>query len=576
LSKRSITVTILIQAANLAYAHGGNQIFENTSFVIHEGERAALIGENGSGKSTLFRLMAREIVPDSGAVTQRRGLTVGYLHQQSTLEPSLTVRETVARAAGDATALDAELHALERQLGEPLDDDAMADVLERYTTVLERLDAVTDADPEAVLNEILGGLRFPKHRWDQSIGELSGGERKLVDVARFLLTQPDVLLLDEPDNHFDVEAKAWLEGWLTERYSGAVCLISHDRYMIDRVANTIFELEDGRIREYPGNYSAYVTAKRARLEREAELRELQEREFLKLKASAEQLTQWARQNPKFATRAENQRRKLTIERERLESTPKPILDRRTIQVEFDTERGSTDVLVADNLTKVFGDRTVFEPFDLLLRHGDRAGLVGPNGAGKTTLVRMILGEEPLSGGTVRLGPSVTVGYYAQEQESLDPDATPIEALRRLKPMTEQQALSMLVGMLFDRDDAMNRIGALSGGEKARLQIAMLILSGANLLILDEPTNNLDIASVEALEAALLEFPGAILTISHDRYFLDHACTRIVEIRDGVVRDYTGGYSYFAANPDKGTPLTRRLRFEKPEPVAAGKRRKGRR
>lgn len=566
-------MTIQIQIADVSYAHGGNQIFENTSFVLHEGERAALIGENGSGKSTLFRLMAREIVPDRGTVTHRRGLTIGYLHQRSSLDPALTVRETIARSAGDATAIEAELHELEAQLRQPLDDDAMADVIERHGALLDRLDAAQETDIETELSEVLGGLQFPEHRWDQRIGELSGGERKLVDVARFLLNQPDVLLLDEPDNHFDVEAKAWLEHWLTSRYSGAVCLISHDRYMIDRVASTICELEDGAIRQYPGNYSAYQELKRSRLERESELRELQEREYRKLKYSAEQLTQWARQNPKFASRAENQRRKMAEERARLDATPKPILDRRTIQVEFDTERGSTDVLIAEGVSKAFGERVVFEPFDLLLRHGDRAGLVGPNGAGKTTLVRMILGDEPPTDGVIRLGPSITVGYYAQQQETLDPDATPIETVRRIKPMTEQQALSLLVGMLFDRNDAMNRIGALSGGEQARLQIAMLILSGANLLILDEPTNNLDIASVEALEAALLDFPGAILTISHDRYFLDRICTRTIEMKEGVVRDFPGGYSYYLDNPDKGTPLTRRLQFVKAEPPRKEKKRR---
>ncbi len=565
-------MSILIQVADVDYAHGGNQIFEKVSFVLKRGERAALIGENGSGKSTLFRLMAREIVPDGGAVTHRRGLTVGFLHQTSTLDPSRTVRETVAEAAASAATLGAELGEIERRLTEPLDDETMADLLERYAAVLERLDAAGDADPEADLNEVLGGLRFPAHRWEQRVGELSGGERKLVDVARFLLTQPDVLLLDEPDNHFDVEAKAWLEGWLTTRYAGAVCLISHDRYLIDRVANVIFELEDGSIRPYPGNYSAHLALKRARLEREADLRELQEREFKKLKASAEQLTQWARQNPKFASRAENQRRKMAEERARLDATPRPVLDRRTIQLDFATERGSTDVLVAENVAKSFGDRVVFRPFDLLLRHGERTGLVGPNGAGKTTFVRMALGQEPPSSGTIRLGPSVTAGYYAQHQETLDPDATPMETMRRTKPLTEQQALSFLVGLKFDRTDAMNRIGALSGGERARLQIGMLILSGANLLVLDEPTNNLDIASVEALEEALLTFPGAILTISHDRYFLAKICTRIIEMRDGVVRDYPAGYAYYVAERDRGTPLTRDLRYQMAAPALPEKKR----
>ncbi len=567
-------MTILIQAADVSYAHGGNQIFEDTAFVLHEGERAALIGENGSGKSSLFRLMARELVPDSGAVTHRRGLRIGYLHQEPALDPALTVRETLARAGGDIDVLDAELHLLEQQLSQPLDDDAMAEVIERHETVLARLDAALVFDTDSALAGVLGELRFPEHRWDQRVAELSGGERKLVDLAQFLLDPPDALLLDEPDNHFDVETRTWLERWLVNDYDGAVCMISHDRYMIDRVATTIFELEDGTIREYPGNYSAYRTMRQARLEREAELREVQKREFRKLKASAEQLTQWARQNDKFATRAENQRRKLAKERERLESTPAPNLNRRQIQVEFDASRGSTDVLVADNVAKTYGSRTVFEPFDLLLRHGDRVGLVGPNGAGKTTLVRMVLGEQPPTSGSIRLGHSVTVGYYAQEHETLDPEATPLETLRQLKPMTEQQALSALVSMLFDRHDAMNRIAALSGGERARLQIVLLILSGANLLVLDEPTNNLDIPSGEALERALQEFPGAILTISHDRWFLDRVCTRIVSIEEGIVRDHPGGYTDAVEHPELGTPLTRSLRYPKREESPRGRKKRG--
>lgn len=559
-------MTLLVQAANVAYAHGGNQIFEDISFALRQDDRVALVGENGSGKSTLFRLLAREITPERGVVTHCRGLTLGYLRQQSTLDPAQTVRQVVARAAGDPGALEAQLHALEYQLAQPLDDETMADVVDQYSVALERLDTVQNTDHEGALDEVLGGLRFPRHRWDQRIGDLSGGERKLVEVAQFLLDQPALLLLDEPDNHFDIEAKAWLEHWLTTVYTGAVCLISHDRYMVDRVANTIFELEDGTIRQYPGNYTAYLDLRQARLEREADLRELQEREFKKLKASAEQLTQWARQNPKFASRAENQRRKMVEERTRLDAEPAPILNRRQIQVEFATERGSTNVLTAEGVAKSFGERTVFKPFDLLLRHGERVGLVGPNGAGKTTLVRMILGQEPPTRGTIRTGASISVGYYAQQHETLDPNATPMDMVRKVKPLTEQQALSFLVGLLFDRHDTMRRIGVLSGGERARLQIALLILSGANLLILDEPTNNLDMSSIESLERALLEYPGAILTISHDRYFLDKICTRIIETNDGIVRDYPGGYSYYLAHGDKGTPLTRGMqRLTEPEP-----------
>ncbi|HEY7035694.1 MAG TPA: ABC-F family ATP-binding cassette domain-containing protein [Thermomicrobiales bacterium] len=556
-------MTLLIQAASIRHAHGGNQIFEDVSFEVREGDRVALIGANGAGKSTLFKIMAKVIEPDGGVVTYRRGLAVGYLSQEPTLAPTVSMREAVAPAAGDPAALETRLRDLEAQMAEAPDDDALTAVMDEYTATLSRLEAGPGYAHEAKGAEVLAGLRIPEGRWETPFGRLSGGEKKLVGLAQLLVSEPEVLLLDEPDNHLDLDAKAWLEGYVRD-HKGAVAVITHDRYFIDRAVNRIFELEDGGIESYPANYTAFVELKRERLERAAQLRDLQEREFKKLKASAEQLTQWARQNPKFAPRAENQRRKLAEERDRLEKTPPPILRRRQIEVDFDTERGSTLVLETRALAKSFGPREVFRPFDLTIRHGEVVGLVGPNGAGKTTLFRMIRGEEPPSAGTLRIGPSVVVGYYAQQQETLDPDLTPIELVRKLKPYTEQQAISFLNTLLFDRTDALNRIGNLSGGEKARLQIGALILAGANFLLLDEPTNNLDIASTEVLETALLDFPGAILTISHDRYFLDKLCTRTIEIRDGVVRDYAGGFGYYEANPTQGTVLTKLP----PRPAAA--------
>ncbi len=548
-------MTLLIQAASIRHAHGGNQIFEDTSFEVREGDRVALIGANGAGKSTLFKIMAKLIEPNGGAVTHRRGLTVGYLSQEPALSPEITIREAVALAAGDPATLETRLRDLETQMAVALDDAMLTVVMDEYSATLARLETGAAYAHEATGAVVLAGLRIPESRWDSPVGVLSGGEKKLVGLAQLLVSEPDVLLLDEPDNHLDLDAKHWLEGYV-RAHKGAVAVITHDRYFIDRAVNRIFELEDGQIESYPANYTAFLQLKRERLERAAQLRDLQEREFKKLKASAEQLTQWARQNPKFASRAENQRRKLEEERERLEKTPAPVLRRRQIEVDFETERGSTLVLEAKALAKSFGPREIFKPFDLSIRHGEVAGLVGPNGAGKTTLFRMILGLEPASAGTLRMGQSVVVGYYAQQQETLDPSLTPLELVRKLKPYTEQQAISFLSTLLFDRTDSLNRIGNLSGGEKARLQIGSLILGGANFLLLDEPTNNLDIGSTEILEAALLDFPGAILTISHDRYFLDKLCTRTIEVRDGLVRDYPGGFGYYEANPDKGTVLTK--------------------
>ncbi|MGH2535166.1 MAG: ribosomal protection-like ABC-F family protein [Thermomicrobiales bacterium] len=559
-------MTLLIQAANICHAHGGNQIFEDATFEVREGDRLALIGPNGAGKSTLFQIMAKLIAPDGGAVTHRRGLTVGYLSQESSIDPELTMRQAVAFAAGDPTALEARLRELETRMAEPLDDAALTAVMDEYAATLARLESAPPEEENAKGAAVLAGLHLPEERWDTPVGRLSGGEKKLVGLAQLLVAEPEVLQLDEPDNHLDLGAKAWLEGYV-RAHRGAVAIISHDRYLIDRAVNEIFELEDGRVVTYPGTYTAFVEEKQRRLERQAQLRELQEREFKKLKASAEQLTQWARQNPKFAPRAENQRRKMAEERERLEQTPPPILNRRRINVDFDAERGSTLVLEAKGLAKSFGARQVLRPFDLTIRHGEVVGVIGPNGSGKSTLFRLVLGQEQPSSGTLRIGPSIVVGYYAQEQETLDRNQTPLEMVRRLKSFTEQQGISFLSGLLFDRGDMLNPIGNLSGGERARLQVAALILGGANFLLLDEPTNNLDIASTEVLESALLDFQGSILAISHDRYFLDKLCTRTVELRDGIVRDYPGGFSSYEANRGHGTGLTIRV----PVPAARGSR-----
>lgn len=550
-------MTLLVQAANIGFAYGGRHIFEDVSFEVRTGDRVALIGANGSGKSTLFKLMARRLSPDGGVVTHGRNLVVGYLSQAPEGDQGLTVRQMVAVAAGDPATLEAQLRELELQMEQAatVSDDELASVLETYGDALARLEACSGPGhtPEVRVTTALAGLGIPESLWDRPVGTLSGGEKKMVSLAQVVVGEPDLLLLDEPDNHLDAEGKIWLEQFIAS-HRGAVALISHDRWFIDRSVNRIFELEHGAIEGYPGNYSAYVKQKREQLERRAQLRDLQEREFRKLKASAEQLTQWARQNPKFATRAENQRRKMAEERARLEETPAPVLSTRRIEVGFDTERGGTLVLEADELAMSYGERVVFRPFDLVIRHGEAVGLVGPNGAGKTTFFRLVLGREQPTAGILRSGPRIKVGYYAQEQETLDPRSTAMEMVRQLRPLTEQQALSFLVGYLFDRETALAHIGDLSGGEQARLQVAGLVLRGANFLLLDEPTNNLDIPSIEALEAALLAFPGTLLAISHDRYFLDRVCTRILELDAGTIRDYPGSFSYYLTNRDRGKAL----------------------
>ena len=547
-------VAILAQASEVGVIYGGHLVFEELTFEVRDDERVALVGGNGAGKSTLLRLLAGEVQPTTGSIARQRGLRTGYLPQQPMFTPGHTVRDVVALASGDAAALDERLHELERRMGEDLSDAELEAVLVEHAELIERADAVSGMPVGARVEQTLSALGLPDDRWDLSIETLSGGEKRIVGLAQCLLEEPDLLLLDEPDNHLDANAKTWLESYLTGRKGGTV-IISHDRYFIDRVATSIVELEDGRVSKYAGNYSRFTTQKRERLERDAQLYELHQRELKKLKASAEQLTQWARQNPKFAARAGNRWRILEIEREKLAEKPVPVIDRRRIDVEFSADRGSSLVLEMKALSKSYGDREILRPFDFELTHGERVGIVGDNGAGKTTLFRLVLGDEPATTGRVRIGPSIVTGYYAQEQETLEPTRTPLELVRSARAMTEQSAIGFLVGLLFTREDALTQVGKLSGGERSRLQIALLILRGANFLLLDEPTNNLDLPSIEELEAALLDFGGTILTISHDRYFLDRICNRIIELDGGLVREYPGNFTYYDTHRGRGAVLT---------------------
>lgn len=560
-------MTILLQANGIGYAHGGHQIFENVSFEIKAGDRFALLGPNGAGKSTLFRILAGELLPQRGSVTQRRGVRIGYLHQETSIDPEMTVLETVALAAGDPDALDLHLTRLELRMAEPLDDMQLTAVMDEYAETLARLESVRDDRIPLPGAEILAGLRVPEPDWGKPVGQLSGGEKKIVALAGLLAAQPDVLLLDEPDNHLDLEAKTWLERLLAKA-TGAVATITHDRYFVDRISNRIFELAHGQITVYHGNYSYYRAERQSRHDRATELRELQEREFRKLKASAEQLTQWARQNPKFAPRAENMRRKLEEERIRLEETRIPQLDRRPANFTFSSERGATIILDARAASFSYPHRLIVKPFDLEIRSGERIGLVGPNGAGKTSLLRVLAGRIPPASGTVRLGPAVVLGWYAQEQEHLPAGQTAIEFIRHLQPYTEQQAISVLGSLQLDREVGLTPIGRLSGGEKARLQIAGLILGGANFLVLDEPTNNLDLQAIEALETALEAFTGTILTVSHDRYFLERICTRTLELIDGNLRDFPGNFAWYDRHPESGVNLTASSKNTHSSPPAA--------
>lgn len=538
--------TLLANFSKVSKDFGGNPTFQEVDLEILEDERIGLVGENGSGKSTLFKLLAGLETPTQGTIARRRNLTIGYLTQEiDAAMQTQTMYEAVSTTSPELVKLQHLLSTLEEQMSNPMiasDSNAMTRILEQYGKAQERYDALGGYTLGHKVETVLSGLGFPSSMYEQEVGLLSGGEKKLVNLARILLQMPDLLLLDEPDNHLDIQAKAWLEYYIQD-YPGTVLIISHDRHLLDHSVTKIFELEDGEISSYAGNYSYYVVERQRRLEKLQELYASQRDEIKRLEISMHRLKGWAKLNSKFAGKAEYMAKR--VEQAREEAVDRPTLVRDRIKVGLDAERSGKKVLEIKGLSKALDGYTLFGPFDLTVLYGERVGIVGANGSGKTTLLKTMMDLLPATYGTVKIGASVVTGYYAQEQETLPFDSTPMDFVRRLKNMTEPQAISFLHSLLFSFEDIHTPIRQLSGGEKSRLQIARLRLTHANFLLLDEPTDNLDIASTEVLEEALDVFEGTVLAISHDRYFLDKVVTKIVAIgNDRKVRIYPGNFSYY--------------------------------
>jgi ATP-binding cassette subfamily F protein 3 len=537
---------LLINFARVSKDFGGNSVFEEIDLDILEGERIGLVGENGCGKSTLFKLIANVEAPTEGTIARKRTMTIGYLAQE--IDPrqyTKTVFAVVEEVSDAFAALVARVHELEARMADPEnveDEEAMMALLDEYGAAQERFEAMDGYMIEHRAKAVLTGLGIGAQQYQQTIGSLSGGEKKIVNLARILVQMPDLLLLDEPDNHLDMQAKEWLEQYIRD-YPGAVLIISHDRHLLDRTVKKIFQLEDGTIESYAGNYSYYVEERRQRLLQRYEYYMTQKDEIKRLETSLVQLREWAKMNDKFSGRMHSMEKR--IERIKEDLAERPVLLRNRIRVQLDAERSGKKVLEVKGLSKSFGESELFRPFDLTLLYGERVGIVGANGSGKTTLLKTLLDILPPDRGTVKIGASVVVGYYSQEQETLPFESTPIDFVRRLKRLSEPQAIGVLRRLLFTYRDMHTTIRHLSGGEKSRLQIARLMLTEANFLLLDEPTNNLDIPSVEVLEAALEQFEGTILTVSHDRYFLDKIATKIVAIdENGCVQAYPGNFSYY--------------------------------
>ncbi|HEV8429037.1 MAG TPA: ABC-F family ATP-binding cassette domain-containing protein [Pyrinomonadaceae bacterium] len=527
---------MLFRLSDVYKSYGVQDVLRGASLQVNPGEHVGLVGRNGAGKSTIFRLVRGDESPDRGDVVRARGVKLGLLDQHVHFKPGSTVHESALAAFGRLQQIEHEMHELEHRMADAGDD--LEKILERYSDLQQEFEHEGGFEYAAKAESILQGLGFDREMWSLETEKLSGGQQNRLGLACLLLAAPDVLLLDEPTNHLDVNAVEWLEEFLRE-YEAAYVIVSHDRYFLDRACHRIIDLENGRASSYTGNYSDYL------VERD-ERREAQQRAYDNQRQLIAKTEEFIRRNlAGQKTKQAKSRRKMLEKLERIEAVPQ---DQSAGDFRLQAiERAGNHVLTVNELSVGYPSKILASDISFLLRRGECLGIIGPNGSGKTTFLRTILNKlAPLSG-EVRWGSKVQIGYYAQQLDDLDDRNEIIMELRRVAPSqaTAGELRSFLAKFLFFGDDVYKHVRDLSGGEKGRLALAKLIYSRVNVLVLDEPTNHLDIPSREALEEALSAYEGTIVTISHDRYFLDRIATQILAL-DGVegAEHYDGDYTEY--------------------------------
>jgi len=532
---------IVCSVNHIVKSFGGNIIFEDLSFEIHEGNRVGLVGRNGSGKTTLLKMLANQETVDGGVIHWKKGLKIGYLAQIPDYN-NLTVKEVLKTAFEKLVQIELKLQQLEFEMGQEHSPEQLQRLMNEYGKLQDDFILNGGYEMDAQMDTITHGLNIT-NLIDKPFTLLSGGEKTKVGLALSLLKKPELLLLDEPTNHLDLIAIEWLGTFLKD-YSGTIILISHDRYFLDEVVTKVLDMEDGEIELYHTNFSGFVKEKEERLLREFQEYQEQQRKIKKMKEAIKRLRDWAnRANPPSAAlhkRATNMQRALN----RIEKLDRPKLDVKKMAIDFEAKnRSGKDVIKLEDVSKSFGSRTLFEQVNMLIQYRDRTAIVGENGSGKSTLLKMILRECDSDKGSVKVGSNVKIGYLSQHVFHTIGDERVIDVFRSVVTVNEGEARHILARFLFYGPAVFRKVNQLSGGERMRLRLAQLMHQDINLLILDEPTNHLDIDSCEVLEEALEQFNGTILAVSHDRYFLNKLFTKIYWLQDGTVYYFNGNYDW---------------------------------
>ena len=551
----------LVTLLNLEKTFGQRVLFDKLSFGLELGERVGLIGPNGAGKTTIFKAITGELIPDVGTIAVGKNVKLGLLSQNPVFDPANTVIDEAELAFAELHRLSHQMRDIEHEMAE-VTGDALDKVLNKYQQVQHDFDLAGGYAWQHRLEATLLGIGLNREMWEQNVTTLSGGQRSRLALCKLLISEPDVLLLDEPTNHLDLMAIEWLEKYLLD-FKGATILISHDRYLLDRLATRICWLNRAQISSYPGNYTAFVAQR--------ELQELsQTRAYEEQQSDIEKQKEFIRrfgagQRSKEAKGRGKRLNRLLISDKLIQS----VETQHHIQMSINTDQRAGDqVLQVRELTKAYDGRTLWQDIGFHVKRGERIGIIGPNGSGKTTMLETLIGRRDADSGKLKWGANLNIGYYDQNLDDFDPENTVTEEIRAgvEGDVKDQELRNVMALMLFRGDDVDKQIMLLSGGERARVALAILLLDKPNVLVLDEPTNHLDIASCEALEGALKSFPGTIMCVSHDRYFLDKSCSRLIVLDPPGITDFEGNYSAWMARLAQNAAAAKALKDAKNKPA----------